>query len=481
MASVDASVDAAALAKLSHEELIARVVALQTELNQHSGDRSSTGQCEGTSRDTECASAEPGVPKRTKKGKQKREFDFTRHNVRHVALQIAYLGWRYQGLASQDNVDNTVETQLFKALVKLCLVKDRPSSHYSRCGRTDAGVSAFRQVVALRVRSNLQTGDGVFPFGQEPSGESVPSHSATTEHEPMDDGAPCRHGNGNVEEFNYPALLNRVLPPDIKVLAWAPVDLEFSARFSCRSRTYWYLFPRSDLDIDRLRDGARRLVGHHDYRNLCKMDLAGGVTNFQRSIESFLVEPLSGGSSDDPFSLYAMKIRGKGFLWHQVRCMVGVLLLVGQRLENPEIVDHLLDVVACPAKPQYTMANEIPLILYDCEFDADRVCWRRHGSSHATTFRHFQELWADHAVRAASVHTLLNLMDEQSVDDSTPWRDHADRLACMNQEAIIVHHHNKRMPYRPLLSRPFSETLETRLKKLSTKKRKAEQNESASA
>jgi len=35
--------------------------------------------------------------------------------------------------------------------------------------------------------------------------------------------------------------------------------------------------------------------------------------------------------------LYAIKIKGSAFLWHQVRCMVAVLFMIGQGLESPEV------------------------------------------------------------------------------------------------------------------------------------------------
>ena len=40
------------------------------------------------------------------------------------------------------------------------------------------------------------------------------------------------------DELDYPALLNRALPSDIRVLGWAPVPAGFSARFSTLHRTY---------------------------------------------------------------------------------------------------------------------------------------------------------------------------------------------------------------------------------------------------
>lgn len=43
----------------------------------------------------------------------------------------------------------------------------------------------------------------------------------------------------------------------------------------------------------------------------------------------------------------------------QVRCMAAVLLMVGQRLEQPSVVSRLLDVGRTPRKPQYNMAPEV--------------------------------------------------------------------------------------------------------------------------
>lgn len=34
----------------------------------------------------------------------------------------------------------------------------------------------------------------------------------------------------SVDEVNYVHILNKILPPDIRVLAWAPVEPDFDAR-----------------------------------------------------------------------------------------------------------------------------------------------------------------------------------------------------------------------------------------------------------
>lgn len=149
-------------------------------------------------------------------------------------------------------------------------------------------------------------------------------------------------------------MLNRVLPPDIQVLASAAVPSTFSARFSCRSRTYRYLFPRACLDVDAMDRAARLLEGTHDFRNLCKMDVANGVVTFIRTVLSARVEPVPELPGEDgPFRLYHLQITGLAFLYHQVRCIMGVLFLIGQRKEEPEVIKELLNVEKNPCKPQY--------------------------------------------------------------------------------------------------------------------------------
>ena len=41
-----------------------------------------------------------------------------------------------------------------------------------------------------------------------------------------------------------------------------------------------------------MREAAKYLVGEKDFRNLCKMDVANGVTNFIRKIISVKLQPL---------------------------------------------------------------------------------------------------------------------------------------------------------------------------------------------
>eukprot|EP00002_Diphylleia_rotans_P017376 TRINITY_DN3372_c0_g1_i3.p2 TRINITY_DN3372_c0_g1~~TRINITY_DN3372_c0_g1_i3.p2 ORF type:complete len:253 (-),score=50.59 TRINITY_DN3372_c0_g1_i3:889-1647(-) len=173
------------------------------------------------------ASEEASSDKQRKKAKQ-RDFDMSKHSIRHIALKIAYIGENYQGFASQETTETTIEGQLFQALKKVCLIEDRESCHYSRCGRTDKGVSALSQVVSLHLRSNCTEGVGMIRAVEKQT--------------------PKKGSNSDVE-LDYVSILNRVLPDDIRVLGWAPVPANFDARFSCLYRLYRYYFSKGKLDV----------------------------------------------------------------------------------------------------------------------------------------------------------------------------------------------------------------------------------------
>lgn len=42
--------------------------------------------------------------------------------------------------------------------------------------------------------------------------------------------------------------------------------------------------------------------------------------------------------------MYSLVIEGNAFLWHQIRCIMGVLLLIGEGKEESIIINELLDI-----------------------------------------------------------------------------------------------------------------------------------------
>lgn len=303
----------------------------------------------------------------------------------------------------------TVEKVLFDALAKTKLVDEEAGLEgcgWERCGRTDKGVSAAQQVVSMWVRSALG--------GSSPDELKDQSLEATTDDGKSRESSGRENAESTVmsEEFGfmgdwdeppsntvrkrpleeptelrYVSSLNNVLPPSIRVLAWSPVAPDFSARFSCRYRHYKYFFISDGLDIVAMRDAASRLVGEHDFRNLCKVDPQKQLTSFKRKILQATINPVE----NDGSKLYVFDLKGTAFLYNQVRHIMAVLFLVGTNLEHPCVVSALLNVdpedpyppfapneLAPPVvttKPGYQMADSLPLVLWDCGYQDSDIHW----------------------------------------------------------------------------------------------------------
>ena len=320
--------------------------------------------------------AKVGSAKQQKqKARKVKEFDMSKYAQRHVAIQLQYDGSKYYGFASQkDECEETVEKYLFEALLKLRLIESRASCNYSRCGRTDKGVSAMRQVVAFNLRSNLPK-------------------DATEEEK------------ASVTEVDYCNLLNKSFPPEIRALGVSFVSPDFSARFSATYRTYRYFFVRRNLKTDAMLAAAKSFIGVHDFRNFCKLD-APNVTNFEREVLFVNLVCYRESPDDKTHDMMYLEISGLAFLWHMVRCIMAVLFLVGKELESPSIVCRLLDVSVEPTKPEYPLAADAPLLLYDCGFKNTSFNY----SPRVLKFleAHYEEQWEQNSIAAARAKTSLD-------------------------------------------------------------------------
>ena len=145
-----------------------------------------------------------------------------------------------------------------------------------------------------------------------------------------------------------------------------------------------------------MREAAARLVGEHDFRNLCKLDPAKQITSFRRKILRADISPASVLANADAVSdrphMCVLDLVGTAFLYNQVRHIMGILLLVGTGLEHPSVVTSLLnaepespeppfregeappELVTC--KPEYQIADPLPLVLWECAYDEKDVKWQ---------------------------------------------------------------------------------------------------------
>jgi len=403
------------LESLSKEELIAKVKTLEMHVQQL--------------RNVIAKNDNSALPKAKNKQNQ-RKFDFARYKRRRILLRVSYFGWEYNGYATQDDTGKTIESELFAALLQTKLVESRAVSNYHRCGRTDKGVSGTGQVISLDVRTNLVEGEGVYQQEGYAGGERVGD-----------------------KEIDFCTVLNRNLPDDIRVTGWAPAPrLDYSARFDCDGRSYKYVFPRGQVDIVRMEQAGQLLLGEHDYRNFCKMDVNNGVVKFVRRIDGVKVECLEreDNNQEGPYDMCCLTISGKAYLWHQIRCIMSVLLMVGEGLEEGAVITELLDVEKHPCRPAYGMASDLPLNLYSARYDG--VIWRSDPTSTEYVLRSTQKLWTHHAVKAAMVRNLLKELEMES------------GVSVVGQLDILTTGRRREKSYTKLLELPVCPSLEDKVR-----------------
>lgn len=166
------------------------------------------------------------------------------------------------------------------------------------------------------------------------------------------------HARGQVANFHTTSrlscakwiqALNAHLPEDIAVVAAEEVPLDFHAQFAAKEKTYEYAIlnrgARSallrafahkvapPLDVARMDAAARYLVGTHDFRAFGSEMASREKT--VRSIRAFTV------AKDG--DLVRFVVTGEGFLYNQVRAMVGTLVEVGLGKRPPEWVREVLE------------------------------------------------------------------------------------------------------------------------------------------
>ena len=336
-------------------------------------------------------------------------------SYRNIALKVAYLGWDFHGLQSNPNMEDTIENILKGALTKTGLIDPSDPVKIGRCGRTDKGVSSFDQVITLCVRSKLDVNvhQDVKSFDDLMEKSVLESKRNYTKYKGANDEKICADLRlkssieadlQNNQEYDYPCYLNSVLPTEVQVLAWAPLDdFRFSARYDCKSRDYRYYFPKQKFNIDLMRKSAKLFCGEHDFRNFAKVNPAEKQT-FVRIIYSF---EITESTSED---FCCAEIKGSAFVHNQVRNMMSVLFLVGMEKEDPSVISYLLDVDRCPGKPLYPLVSGYPLTLFKTSFTQD-LKWQTSTVASLHLLTQLEYYSSDLSVKSTLVKELLKKIE----------------------------------------------------------------------
>ncbi|CAD5220064.1 unnamed protein product [Bursaphelenchus okinawaensis] len=365
-----------------------------------------------------------------------RVFDYSKYPQRRIALMFLYLGWEHDGLVPQPTMANTVEEVLINALLRSRLILTSECG-LNRCGRTDKGVSGFRQVCSVIVRSTDVNGKHVFWSEDSDQSKRIKSTS----------------------EIDYVKILNAVLPYSIRILGWAPCDRDFNARFNCTERVYNYIFPKNNFDIEKMREASKLLVGSHDFRNFCRIDnnKARLETTYVREIFDIQLDELRSEESDNVYKIYQLKVKGSGFLWHMIRCIVGVLFEIGGSGEDIEVINQLLDVETCPSRPQYQLAKETPLCFFDCNYSIP-LEWIFDKINLKKAFQTLEKTWSDLKVKCETVKNMMYQLSGFIQEDSHEAMDEYIRDGPRPKKKIA------------LMNRPRCASLDDRIQRMASKK-----------
>lgn len=227
---------------------------------------------------------------------------FPGNNLRNLLVTISYNGRQFHGWQIQQNAVTVQE--VFQSALQKIIGND---FDVKGCSRTDSGVHANMYCISVKT-----------------------SHPILPQ--------------------RLKAALNRWLPKSVAVLECIEKELDFHARYSCKSKEYIYkiwnsevrnpfldgyaLHYRYPIDEKLLHTASQAFVGTHDFTSFCTLDSRekGDMT---RTVKSFSV------TRDK--ELVTMRVEADGFLYNMVRIMVGTLLRVQQGKINPDEIPAIIE------------------------------------------------------------------------------------------------------------------------------------------
>lgn len=225
-------------------------------------------------------------------------------NQRNIKLTVEYDGSKFHGYQYQENL-RTVQGEIEKAL--FCLTQKKHS--LTVAGRTDKGVHATAQVCNFITDSKLRL-------------------------------------------IAFLDGLNRFLPEDVAIVKVEDVNLDFSSRFSAKSRKYeYYLINRRTksavnnkritiykypLDFGKMKKATEYLIGKHDFSSFraAQCQAKGPITELY-SIKFEEIVHLGE-------NVIKVSIHGRSFLHNMIRIIMGTLVEIGRTDLPPE---HMLEVL----------------------------------------------------------------------------------------------------------------------------------------
>lgn len=152
----------------------------------------------------------------------------------------------------------------------------------------------------------------------------------------------------DISLYSLKKVLNKGLNGEIYIKDIEVVDNDFHARYNVYSKTYNYYINTNmynpiernyiyqynkKLDIDKMREASKILLGIHDFRGFC----------FQSKDKENTIREIYNISINEKDGIVEISITGNGFLRKMVRNIVGVLIEIGSLNKEKDEINKILD------------------------------------------------------------------------------------------------------------------------------------------
>jgi len=216
-------------------------------------------------------------------------------------ITFSYDGSKFNGYQKQKGIDNTIQGVMEKALKQ---INDNKDTKLHSSGRTDKGVSAYKQVGHVDI-------------------------------------------DVNITPYKLKSAINTLTPDTIYVIDAEKVSDDFHARYMAKEKTYIYKINtgifnpiekdyvcqlNKELDIDLLKNEIKDFIGTYDY--------SAFISNEDKKEEN--IRTIYKASVSKKGDIVTFTFTGNGFLKYMVRIMSGYLISVSLgKTEKGKIKYHL--------------------------------------------------------------------------------------------------------------------------------------------
>lgn len=259
--------------------------------------------------------------------------------MKRILLTVAYDGTGYSGFQAQKSGVPTIERELNRAVTELT----GEETEVSGASRTDAGVHALCNLAVFDTESRIP-----------------PEKFANALNVRLPDQI-CVQDSREVPADFHPRFCDTVKTYEYVI---------YNARFPSPRRKRYSLYSYTPFDVERMREGARYLVGEHDFKSFCSIHTQAMTTTrtiteievLERPCDEERIAALAaetgfeenaghdgadgsveGARRDVSPREIVIRVSGTGFLYNMVRIIAGTLMEAGRGALEPAQIKAILE------------------------------------------------------------------------------------------------------------------------------------------